>query len=47
MTSSYSVECPVCKRRVVVTGLTASCGTCAVVTGASDAKETWNNVEGL
>jgi len=47
MTASFSADCPVCGRPVVVTGLHASCGACGVVCGASEARDTWENVEAL
>jgi hypothetical protein len=47
MSESFSADCPVCRRTIVVTGLTAACGQCGVATSASDARETWPNVEAL
>jgi len=47
MSESFSADCPVCGRTIIVTGLMASCGECAIVTGASDARETFPNVEAL
>jgi len=47
MTGSFSADCPVCNRTVVVTGLTASCGKCGVACSATKARESWGNVETL
>jgi uncharacterized Fe-S radical SAM superfamily protein PflX len=47
MGESFVADCPVCQRRIVVHNLTASCGACGVATSATDARETWPNVEDL
>jgi hypothetical protein len=47
MTESFSADCPVCRRTIIVTGLTASCGACGVACSASEARETWPNAEAL
>jgi len=47
MTESFSADCPVCGQRVVVTGMTASCGRCGIATSASDARKSWPNVATL
>jgi len=47
MVDSFAADCPVCGETVVVTSITASCGRCAVIAGATDAREQWDNVQAL